>query len=333
MIVPAHTYKSIDVRRDPSLQRLDAPYWTVLIFRIQVAIVYTYAAIAKLYPGWIENKYLAIRLSSSASYFRYDLGVEWFARFLELEPVQYFMVYAGIVFDLFVVPMLLFQRTRKLAFIAGLVFHLMNSIVLHIGIFPYFALSFSLFFYSREFINRRFLPSKPFVIDRSVSTPYSYPTQLKMGLLAFFLLVQILLPLRHWIIPENVLWNEAGHRLSWRMMLRNRWDTGLKLYIQEKDSEVKKPVNLYSYLSSRQIRVSLSKPDCIWQTVQLVKQDLATQGITDYALYGQIQVAVNGGRYFELIDPKYNLKEAKWNYFGHQDWIFPTPEKLETFDN
>ncbi|WP_316930169.1 HTTM domain-containing protein [Leeuwenhoekiella sp. MAR_2009_132] len=34
--------------------------------------------------------------------------------------------------------------------------------------------------------------------------------------------MQLELPLRHWIIKDDVLWTEEGHRLSWRMMLRSK---------------------------------------------------------------------------------------------------------------
>ena len=37
-----------------------------------------------------------------------------------------------------------------------------------------------------------------------------------------FFFVQLVLPLRHHFIKGDVLFTEEGHRLSWRMMLRER---------------------------------------------------------------------------------------------------------------
>jgi vitamin K-dependent gamma-carboxylase len=44
--------------------------------------------------------------------------------------------YGGLLFDLLVVPFLLFRHTRPLALLAAVGFHLMNSQLFTIGIFP-----------------------------------------------------------------------------------------------------------------------------------------------------------------------------------------------------
>ena len=61
--------------------------------------------------------------------------------------VHFFITYTGILFDLLIVPLLLIKRTRKWAFFASIFFHLFNSFVFQIGIFPYMSLAFSLFFF------------------------------------------------------------------------------------------------------------------------------------------------------------------------------------------
>lgn len=41
-------------------------------------------------------------------------------------------------------------------------------------------------------------------------------------LFGLYFLIQLLLPLRHFLIEGNVAWTEEGYRLSWRMMTRDK---------------------------------------------------------------------------------------------------------------
>src|SRR5690606_27923259 len=74
--------------------------------------------------------------------------------------VHWTIAYTGIFFDLLIVPMLLWKRTRMFGFILSVFFHLFNSAIFQIGIFPYMSISFALFFFSPETLQRRFLPKK-----------------------------------------------------------------------------------------------------------------------------------------------------------------------------
>lgn len=326
-IIPAHKYHSLDVKRNPSLKQNWTQYWTVFIFQFQIAIVYVYASIAKLYPGWLENKFLALRLKRAAKWFRNELSWDTYANFLELESVQYFQVYAGIFFDLLVVPMLLFKRTRTIALIATLTFHLANSITLQIGIFPYFAIAFAVFFYPRQRIQQLFFKSKTFYNDLKSQICLSQNNKIGLGLISLYFLIQLILPIRHWFIEDNVLWTEEGHRLSWRMMLRTKGSHSFYFEYVDLESNTRKKINKYDYATNRQLRVAATKPDMIWQLLQRIEADFEAKGIKYDELYAHSKVSVNGGKYYPLIDSNYNLKNIKWNTFTHQDWILKCPEE------
>ena len=55
VFLPAHHWFSIDARRKPSIRSLHCPRWCLWLLIIQLWIVYTYAAIAKIYPDWMEG--------------------------------------------------------------------------------------------------------------------------------------------------------------------------------------------------------------------------------------------------------------------------------------
>jgi len=328
-LVPANRYFSIDAKKNRHLKQSWTRYWTIFIFQLQIALVYVYASLAKFYPGWLENKFLSIRLKHAANWFRNELGWEFYANFLELESVQYFQVYAGIFFDLLVVPLLMFKRTRTIALIATLTFHLANSITLQIGIFPYFAIAFAVFFYPRQRIQQLFFKSKTFFND-SLSTPILKPRKLfGIGLISIYFLIQLALPIRHWFIPDNVLWTEEGHRLSWRMMLRTKSSHSFNIEYLDPETNTRKVVDKYAYATRGQLRVAATKPDVIWQLIQRIKTDFKEKGIAYNALYAKSKVSVNGGKYYSLIDENFNLKDVEWNTFSHQPWILPCPDEYK----
>ena len=56
-----------------------------------------------------------------------------------------------------------------------------------------------------------------------------------LGFVAAYLSVQILVPLRHFLYPGSVHWNEEGHRFSWHMKLRDK-DARARFYIVDPET-------------------------------------------------------------------------------------------------
>jgi hypothetical protein len=61
-----------------------------------------------------------------------------------------FFSYGGLALDLFVVPFLLFKKTRWFAIAFTFLFHFMNSKLFAIGIFPYVMFFLTFLFFSPE---------------------------------------------------------------------------------------------------------------------------------------------------------------------------------------
>lgn len=327
VFLPAHRYRSLDVRRHPGIRSIDTYNWNRLVFIAQLLIVYVFAALAKLYPGWYTGQFLHIRLQSSARWFEEELGWSSFSALLADHQFAWLLSLAGIGFDFLIVPLLLWRRTRTLAFSIALLFHLFNSITLQIGIFPYFALAMSVFCFPPETIRKRFLPSKePFRAGSPSPGSALLPAGHKFmtALICLYLLWQVYLPVRHWFIPGDVLWTEEGHRMSWRMMLRSKSGT-FAFSIEDLETGRKSAVQLSDYLTQDQIGSMRASPDMIWQFAQLVKEEHRKQG-RDVAVYVDSRVAVNGSASYPFIDPAADLGTVKWRYFSHQDWILDPPE-------
>ena len=308
VLLPAHRFASYDAYKNPSLKKLTMPAWCSGVMIAQVTIVYFYATVAKFYPGWLDGTFTKNLLHSHTSGFFHEIAIQkWF---------YLFIAYAGIAFDMLVVPLLLYRRTRTWALIASVIFHLFNSITLQIGIFPLFALTFVVFFYPPETIRRIFFRKKPKV--EAFGRTFEGKNILHYVFIPY-LIIQALLPLRHHLIKGDVLWTEEGHRLSWRMMLRSR--NGFTSFkVVDKTTGNTLPYRLRDDYTRKQITSMETRPDMIWQTAQFIKQKFAENG-QDVAVYADSRVGINSDLYRMLIDPETDLAAAEWNYFFHCPWI------------
>lgn len=265
-----------------------------------------------MYPAWINAVPIKIWFEMKKDYWLVGplLTKTWF---------QYFVAWGGLFYDLLIGPALLWKKSRKYAFAASLFFHLFNSAVFQVGIFPFMGIAFSIFFYEPETIRRIFFKSKEAltavkeVIQPKFRTATTYA-------LVIFLGIQFLLPLRHWAIPGNVTWTEEGHRLSWRMMLRVKGGY-LNIYRVDNTTKEKTYIRLNDYLTAKQMRSIATRPDMFWYFIQYLKADLKKQGIENYKLFADGGVSLNGATTKPLYKPDFNLVDAQWNKFGNNSWV------------
>ncbi|MCX2718861.1 HTTM domain-containing protein [Lentiprolixibacter aurantiacus] len=317
-LLPANHSVSLDARNNPGIRKEWMYSYVKWLIVLQLFIVYTYASIAKWYQDWFDFSIIEILMKGRS---HYPIIGDW----LQLEPVHQVIGLTGILFDLLVVPALLWKPTRNLAFICSIIFHLFNSMVFQIGIFPYLSLAFIVFFYPPETIQRIFLPGKTAYSGKESTKPaYARPLLLLGGL---YFVVQILLPLRHHAIPGNVLWTEEGHRLSWRMMLRTRQGQATFTVVDRETGE-RRPVNLHEHLNPKQRQKIAAYPDFIWQFAQHLEDIYAREG-KEIAVYVESRVRVNNHAFAPLVDPNVDLAREKWDPWRHHNWILPAPWSSE----
>lgn len=308
--LPAHQYASVDAKRNPKIKSLTMPKWCSWVMIGQMTLVYFFATLAKFYPDWLDGTFTQLLFSRLHRF--PILGTIFTEHWFHI-----FIAYAGIVFDGLIIPALLWKRTRNIAVLAALFFHIFNSFTLQIGIFPYFALSFVVFFYPSEHIRKLFFKNKPSLINDDL-LPYPKPVGLTFFFILFFTL-QVLLPLRHYFIKGDVLWTEEGHKMSWRMMLRER--SGYAHFkVVDKKTKEEIPYNWTRELTKKQINMISTKPDAIWQMAQHIKKMFEKEN-KEVCVYVDSQVSINGKKPLPLIDTSVDLAQAKWNYFWHCDWI------------
>lgn len=309
LIVPAHKYASLDVKRKPEIKALTCPRWCLLIFALQISLVYLFAGIAKMNPDWLAANPVTSWMKVKSGYF--IIGP-----FLALPLTPWLIAYGGVAFDLFIAQGLWFKTTRKAAFICSIFFHLFNSAVFQVGIFPYLGIAVAVFFFPPDKIRRLFFKNKPETGDER-------QINFKKPVVAFIMVwfaFQILLPLRHHLFPGNVSWTEEGHRLSWRMMLRQKVAT---VYFKVTDNNTGEEWTVMptSYITPKQASAVAGRPDMAWQFVQIIKEEWKQKGHTNISIYAISSVSLNGRESQPLYDPEYDLAQAEWKRFRSSEWV------------
>ncbi len=314
IFLPANRGHALDSKLNPELQSDSMYSYVKWIIVLQLFIVYTYASVAKLYGDWLNFEVLKLFMKGKADY--YIIG-----DLLQQSWLHKTMGFVGILFDLLVIPAMLWKPTRKFTFIIAVTFHLFNAIVFQIGIFPFLALAFMVFFFEPKTIKKVFLKKKKIYNANTFNIP-SYKNIVLVGCSIYFL-IQLLLPIRHHFIKDDVLWTEEGHRLSWRMMLRSRHGR-IKLKTVNKETGIANNVDVSDYLSKKQALRIGAYPDFIWQFAQYLKKEAQEKG-ENIAVYATLsKVSINAKPYVDFIDKSIDLANEKWNPYQHHEWILPS---------
>ena len=139
-IVPAHRVWSVDAALSKPRWRETVPTWSLWLLRAQIGAVFFLAGVAKLNGDWLHGEPLRMWLAA-----RTDFAI--IGRFFTEEWAPWLFSYGGLLFDLAVIPLLIWPRTRPLAFLAAVGFHMTNQQLFSIGIFPFLALGTALLFF------------------------------------------------------------------------------------------------------------------------------------------------------------------------------------------
>ena len=307
--VPAHRALSVDVWRNPVLRASHAPAWTLWLLRAQIGIVYFYGGIAKLNGDWLG------RAEPMRTFLRRRIDDPLVALIHDKEWVVYGMSYAGLLLDLAIEPLLMWRRTRWLAVVALVSFHLLNSRIFSIGVFPWFMLAVTPIFFEPGWLRSvlRRPPGEPGRMGR-----LSRPT---VALLAAYLLVQLVVPLRHFIQPGNVLWIEDGRLFSWHMKLHAKQAEG---YFELTDPErgLTTRVDPRRLLPDWQVVRLLATPDMILQFSHRLAREARDQGIERIEVRAFITASLHGRPPQYLVDPTVDLAAERRPLWPAR-WIVP----------
>lgn len=332
-VVPAHRALSLTT---PRAKRRDwIPAWALWLVRFQVATPYVVGGIAKLNRDWL------LRAQPIALWMNERPAGRFRAAFLDESWAAYGIAWGGALYDLLVIPALLWRRTRWAAVAVSLAFHLANRHLFWIGIFPWLMVAATLLFFPPDWPRRlrllRRAPAPPpaeaassAVARRGRRAPEQRPRAApsapgRRALMAFLIAwvtVQCLLPFRHLLYPGPVDWTEEGHRFSWRMKLRDKRGSLRFVAVDRRTGEVHPLTDVESVLTSVQRLMMLHDPDTMRQFAHFVADGLRRTGYGDIEVRAITSISLNGRRRQPLIDPEVDLA-AQPRRWGAAPWIVP----------
>jgi vitamin K-dependent gamma-carboxylase-like protein len=320
VFVPAHRALSLDAWRRPGLRAATAPAWALWLLRLQVGIPYFYAGLAKLNGDWLRAEPMRMWLAERAA-------LPVMGPLLATEWAPYLFAYGGLVFDLAVVPALLWRPTRPFAFATALVFHGLNALLFRIGVFPWLMIAATTLFFPPDWPRRFGLP-----LARPEPAPPPAPVGLyprqraALAVLGGYLAVQLLFPLRHFLYPGNVHWTEEGHRFSWHMKLRDK-DADAVFDVRDVDRGATSEVSPRQHLSRRQAQEMASRPDMILQFAHHLAAEARRRGHASVEVRARVTASLNGRPPQPLVDSEVDLAGEPRTLLPAR-WIVPLREPL-----
>ncbi len=278
-----------------------APRWYYWLMLFHMGIVYFYAGIAKLDDEWLSLH--SIQMFMQQRNWTYPGLAEA-------------LTYGGLLFDLLIVPLLLFKPTRLWAFGAAIVFNLSNVYMFGLATFPWFSLMMTSLFLGVSW-PRKFSWFDDFFPDTDDSSPILTKKHYALvSLVTVYCLIQIAMPLRHHLYPGKVSWTEECHMFSWRMKLRTKKGDAI-FYVIDKNSNQVRIIFPQQFLTQKQYGELIGKPDNILQFAHFLRNKYP--GIS---IHASSRVGINGKTPIEMIDRSVDLAQ-KPREVAMYDWILP----------
>ncbi len=333
-VIPTHHALSLDARRKPALHSDTAPAWTLWSLRTMIAIPYVFGGLAKLKGDWLHGQPMRLWLAQKTD-------VPLVGRFFTEKWAPYAFSYAGLLLDLFIVPALLWRRSRPFAVAVIVLFHVTNAQLFPIGIFPWLMITAAALFFAPSWPrlgglwHPATLPPAQKQGRRKRGTPatalvpsgLSTRQRLTVTLLTVFFGVQILLPLRHFLLPGNVIWTEEGMRFAWHMRLRAKWGDGTTFFVTDPTSGENWTVDPAEELAPFQADELAIEPGMILQYAHHLADRWRADGHPEVEVRVEAYASLNGRASQLLVDPTVDLA-AQPRTLLHQPWVMPLTESL-----
>lgn len=287
--------------------------WQLLIFKAQIALVYFFGAISKISnPEWLNFK--SVRSIYSDNFENLGLNLNS----VSLSYIITFITIFGILFDA-VVPFLLFSKKNKIkgiGFALSIGFHVSNIFLLSIGLFPFAMLATLVLFINMEteYCKER---TKELIPKKNIHF-------LKVAL-SLFLIIQLILPIRHFFIKGNVFWTGEGKLFAWHMMSGSTdlICEGFKIYEKDENGNLinVEPLDLNNFLNKKQLRTLGQLPMLAPQFFTFMKKEAEISGMQNVEIKGNIVIMRNKKEFRHIISPTMDLCNLKSNPFKHDNWI------------
>lgn len=143
------------------------------------------------------------------------------------------------------------------------------------------------------------------------------------GFVVVYVVLQLLIPLRHLVYKRNLQWTHEGVNYGWRMMAdhhESKWGMTIE------DPRTKNVYNVSpeKTLNYKQLTMMGHSPYLLFQYVQFLKRVTTRQtGITNPVIKADVEVSVNGRPFQYMFDRNSDLSGVTYSPFTDESWILP----------
>lgn len=314
---------SVAALREPAYKLQITPWWHLGIFQFHITLVYAFGAINKWNADWLRGEPLSIWLAVEQDW---PIVGPWLAH----PAAKYVFAYGGLLFDALIVPLLVWQRTRRLGLIGTLCFHYTNSILFRIGPFPWLMLAANVLFLDRASTRRRisaaweWLGIKVGTWSAGVAAPLQPTHPAVLHGLAWYVLLHLLWPFRVYLYPGNPEWTEEAKNYSWRMMLSHK-DTFVSIVVVDQADGRTWVVDPRKYLTRRQMRGKgvWGNPRHLAFFARHLRREALARGFRDPFVQVDAIASLNGRPYQYLVNPRIDLSQAELPFWSLPAWVVP----------
>lgn len=317
IFLPAADHYSLDAKNKKTTRRV--PQLTVDALKLMMAIVYFYAGLAKLNSDWLFNAQ-PLRLWLAP---KYDLPL--IGPLLKLEFTAYFFSWFGAIYDLAIPFLLLYRKTRLIAFAAVIAFHVLTWLLFPIGMFPFIMIGCALIFFSPKW-HRKLLEKGATLLYiklpnawAKTETTAKKRIPAKFVIIAVFFTIQLLFPFRYMLYPGELFWTEEGFRFSWRVMLMEKAGYA-QFTVKDRSTGHSFYIDNSEFLTPFQEKQMAFQPDFILEYAHFLHEHFEAQGVVDPIVTVESRVSLNGRPSATFIDPNVDLAKVEESFMPKK-WI------------
>ncbi len=266
----------------------------------QTEIVLIYAGIVKINSDWLHLEPLRGWLLKRHA--DTPLEILW-----QTDWGVTFAAYGVILLHILGAPLLFWKRTRLSVCLIYCAFHISNHFTFEIGIFPWMTIAMTTLFFDPDW-PRRLIGKLAAPAEFGAVMEPTRGTRAFMACACVWLLLQAVIPLRHYAIEGDVAWTYEGHHFAWRMKLVDRWSPGMiaLAYVPEKNVILVPP--LKQMMSRRQYDKATTRPPLARQVgPQLAQKVRSKYGAHDVRVHLYMPVGYNNREAIPLINPKVDM--------------------------
>ena len=320
IFTPLNHSWSLDCFRGAIVHKNTFPAIWLWLMRFPMTMVYVYGALAKMESDWLSGK------ATRELFVKANEGT-FLEPFMNLAWTPVFYAWTGMLFDLLIPFVVLWKKTRGIAFVAAIFFHTNNYFVFPIGVFPLLSLALTAMYFEPDF-PKKWIPTglresihKIYPYEKTGKTEHMelWPKTWSVVFLSGFIGCQLLIPFRHHLYPGETNWHEEGHYFSWRMMLRQKV-VEIRYDITHPDTGETRYAPLEDYLNPSQIRSFAGNPGMNLQFAHHLKNLVEANAGFSPRITAEIQVSLNGREKKRLVNDDLDLTKIP-NFSPAFNWV------------